>query len=187
MNREEAIRILKNFSLCGVYHQLIHMNDTDSEAISMAIKALEQQESCEDVVSRQEAIALAKDICVPMKDGTVYKHRCIDPDAIKELPSAQPEHNPDDERKIADLHKMVNYLLSKLEQRWIPVTERLPNNDDWVIVTILDERGDTPFKYTDFGWYLEVANCWIIDSEQRTDVIAWMPLPKPYRGGENGE
>ena len=43
MTREEAIRILKNFSLCGVYHQLIHMNDTDSEAISMAIEALEKQ------------------------------------------------------------------------------------------------------------------------------------------------
>ena len=50
MTREEAIRILKNFNLCGVYHQLIHMNDTDSEAISMAIKALEQPEviRCKD-------------------------------------------------------------------------------------------------------------------------------------------
>jgi hypothetical protein len=44
MTKEEAIRILKNFSLCGMYHQLIHMNDKDSEAISMAIKALEQPE-----------------------------------------------------------------------------------------------------------------------------------------------
>jgi hypothetical protein len=42
MTREEAIRILKDFSLCGAYHQLVHMNDVDSEAISMAIKALEQ-------------------------------------------------------------------------------------------------------------------------------------------------
>lgn len=42
-----------------------------------------------DLISRQAVIALAKDICVPTKDGTVYKHRCIDPDAIKELPSAE--------------------------------------------------------------------------------------------------
>ncbi len=40
-----------------------------------------------DMISRKAAIALAKDICVPIKDGTVYKHRCIDPDAIKDLPS----------------------------------------------------------------------------------------------------
>ena len=50
MTREEAIRILKDFSLCGVYHQLVHMNDVDSEAMSMAIKALEQPEiiRCKD-------------------------------------------------------------------------------------------------------------------------------------------
>ena len=60
-------------------------------AMNMAISALQQPEPCEDAVSRQAAIALAKDICVPIKDGTVYKHRCIDPDAIKELPSVQPE------------------------------------------------------------------------------------------------
>lgn len=43
--------------------------------------------SMDDLISRQAAIALAKDICVPIQNGTVYKHRCIDPDAIKELPS----------------------------------------------------------------------------------------------------
>ena len=41
-----------------------------------------------DLIERQAAIALAKDICVPTKDGAVYKHRCIDTDAIRELPTA---------------------------------------------------------------------------------------------------
>ena len=67
--------------------------------------------------------------------------------------------------------------------QWTPTSESLPKNDDWVIVTILDERGDTPFRYTDFGWYLEAAKCWIIDAEQRTDVIAWMSLPRPWKEG----
>ena len=44
-----------------------------------------------DLIDRQAAISLAKDLCVPTKDGTVYRHRCIDPDAIRELPSAKPE------------------------------------------------------------------------------------------------
>lgn len=44
-----------------------------------------------DTISRKAAIALAKDLCVTTKDGTEYRHRCIDPDAIKELPSAQPD------------------------------------------------------------------------------------------------
>lgn len=65
-------------------------------------------------------------------------------------------------------------------QQWIPVAEKLPSNDDWKIVTVCDESGDRPYIYTDFGWYLEAANCWIIDAEHRTDVIAWKPLPLPY-------
>lgn len=64
---------------------------------------------------------------------------------------------------------------------WIPCSERLPENDDFVIITILDEHGDTPYKYTDFGWYLDAAKCWIVASEQRTDIIAWMPLPRAFK------
>ena len=65
--------------------------------------------------------------------------------------------------------------------RWIPCSERLPKNDEWKIVTIKDESADRPYTYTDFGWYLEAADCWIIDAEQRRDVIAWVPLPSPYK------
>ena len=68
------------------------------------------------------------------------------------------------------------------EQRWIPVTERLPKYDDWQLVTILDESGDTPYRYSDFGWYLEAAKCWVVEAAQRTDIVAWMPLPKPWKG-----
>lgn len=67
---------------------------------------------------------------------------------------------------------------------WIPVEERLPDNDDWVVVTILDERGDTPFRYTDFGRYFNTPKCWFVSAEQRNDIVAWMPLPKPYKGGD---
>ena len=51
-------------------------------------------------ISLNAAIDLAKDICVPVKDGSMYRHRCIDPDAIRELPSAQPEREgrKDDEQ-----------------------------------------------------------------------------------------
>ena len=78
------------------------------------------------------------------------------------------------------------YKQGKFEaQQWVPCSERLPKDDDWQIVTILDERGDTPYRYSDFGWYLNRAECWIIDAEQRTDVIAWIPLPSPYKGDKS--
>ena len=70
------------------------------------------------------------------------------------------------------------------QPRWIPVTERLPNNDDFVIVTVKDESGDSPYIYSDFGWYLDRAGCWIVNTEQRTDITHWMPLPKPPKEGQ---
>lgn len=65
---------------------------------------------------------------------------------------------------------------------WIQCRNRLPSNEDWMIVTICDSTGDTLNTYTDFGWYLDVADCWIIDGGQRVDVVAWRPLPKPWAG-----
>lgn len=35
-----------------------------------------------DLINRQAALNLAKDICVPTEDWSIYRHRCIDPDEI---------------------------------------------------------------------------------------------------------
>lgn len=78
--------------------------------------------------------------------------------------------------------KNVIKNLPAAEPQWTPMVEQPPKDDDWKIVTIIDESGDTPYKYTDFGWYLEEANCWIVGSDQRKDVVAWMSLPIPWKG-----
>ena len=41
-----------------------------------------------EYIDRQAAIALAKDIVVPTKSGDDYRHRCIDPQDLAELPVA---------------------------------------------------------------------------------------------------
>ena len=41
-----------------------------------------------EYIDRQAAIALAKDIIVPTKNGYDYRHRCIDPQDLAELPAA---------------------------------------------------------------------------------------------------
>lgn len=58
---------------------------------------------------------------------------------------------------------------------WIPVSERLPEGDEFVLVT--------------FGWYgkeFSVNIDRIRDGEWELSeiVTAWMPLPEPYKGGE---
>lgn len=104
-------------------------------------------------------------------------------DAIEELLAAV----LDLEEQIGRLQDTVSYrdiqikklVSEKTVPHWISVEERLPETDDWVIVAILDDRGDTPYQYADFGWYLDAARCWIINAEQRRDVTHWMPLPAP--------
>ncbi len=55
------------------------------------------------------------------------------------------------------------------EQRWIPVTERLPERTGYYLVT--GRQGAVNKRlYQDGYWY----GNWT--------VIAWMPLPEPYKG-----
>ena len=41
-----------------------------------------------DYISREEVLSLTRDICVPTKWGTEYRHWSIDPSAVSELPAA---------------------------------------------------------------------------------------------------
>lgn len=61
---------------------------------------------------------------------------------------------------------------------WIPITEETPPDETDVIVTIQDDTGDRPFRYTATAWYFK--GTWVGNNEIIHNVIAWMPLPKPY-------
>lgn len=59
------------------------------------------------------------------------------------------------------------------ESRWIPITERKPEEDGEYLFSIRSSLGDY------------VMEGWVRDGEYRLyDVVAWMPLPKPYEGSE---
>ena len=68
-----------------------------------------------------------------------------------------------------------------LKQRWIPVSERLPEKEGQYLLSC----------DTDYG--VEVGRFYIDEDGERyfgcdwndpDDIIAWMPLPTPYKGGE---
>ena len=64
---------------------------------------------------------------------------------------------------------------------WIPVTEKqLPPDDEDVIVTCLDDSGDTPYSYTTMAWHYK--DMWVCDNMRCPFVIAWMPRPEPWEG-----
>ena len=83
---------------------------------------------------------------------------------------------------------------AEAEQRWIPVSERLPEERDWYLAVF--KESDTGFQLIPrVADYIGMGeNKWqLIDegmaSEYRDllECIAWMPLPEPYKAESEEE
>lgn len=57
---------------------------------------------------------------------------------------------------------------------WIPCSERLPSERGWYLITVQDVN-----RFTDVDYYYGNSEWDEVSSKQ--EVIAWMPLPKPYK------
>lgn len=73
------------------------------------------------------------------------------------------------------------------EPKWIPCSERLPEDDTLMLVNYIDRRPDAMDIW--IGWH-EMENVWYIDGEEHSrergnEVIAWRELPEPWRGEEH--
>ena len=126
----------------------------------------------DDLISRQAAIdAFTDEIQVTGRANaeSVKAYVKLVADRIKRLPSAQPE------------------------QRWIPCSERLPDKYGLYLVTIaekakaedlgfdLDEIDVKRMRYNSNGWLLPRHIPAWINAAVTDEVIAWMPLPEPYK------
>lgn len=92
---------------------------------------------------------------------------------IKALPSAQSETN-----------------CSEIPNNWVPCSERLPDKGDDYLVTLWDD-GRTWVEIAlwneTFGgrWQAVLYND--VDYSDISNVIAWMPIPEPYRACDEQE
>lgn len=134
---------------------------------------IERQKAIDAIVNTVSEIGLHDNSEVARYGATFRQHEIID--IIEGMLSAQPE------------------------QRWIPCSERLPNDRDWYLGI---------FKEPDTGWINPIPficdyvgsetkattkEYWILrgftDRDERIDYyfnlecVAWMPLPERFAGG----
>lgn len=100
---------------------------------------------------------------------------------------------PNDWKRYEE-HKLILELLEQ-EPRWIPVTERLPEEPEVgkeyhdPSESVLVQLSNGEMKVSRYWSYRRstlncIVNDWI-DLYSFEEVIAWMPLPKPYSEVEN--
>lgn len=93
------------------------------------------------------------------------------------------------------LRQVIGYIKSmpsaQPEPHWIPCSERLPENDNEVLITVWDAEDDYVEVYKGFyqehEWWTQWCHgCSKIKDEPCGEniAIAWMPLPGPYKGGD---
>ena len=70
-------------------------------------------------------------------------------------------------------------------QGWIPCSERLPSESGDYLCTIPLDAEETYTEVLTFhkGKFYEADAEW--GETYHDDVLAWMPLPTPYKGGES--
>ena len=113
------------------------------------------------------------------------------------------------DNKLRRIETDTAYECGKHANKWIPVSERLPNNTDPVNITWVNhdpesyyaDIKDKPFAatghYCNGKWwwysvtcqdYLDEYGHWDIDAmDDAIEVIAWMPLPAPFEPQESEE
>lgn len=88
----------------------------------------------------------------------LYKYRFVSKDVIEREINAIPSARPTGE--------------------WIPCEEKLPGENIEVLMSL--SWGIDIGEYREDGWHSEWINHYDDDN-----VIAWMPLPDPYKGGDS--
>lgn len=81
------------------------------------------------------------------------------------------------DNKLRAIETDTAYECGKHANRWIPVSERLPEKD----VNVLAYHRNESFDYQYVSWIDDYSGRWCgFIGSLSDEVLAWMPLPEPY-------
>ena len=148
-------------------------------------------------MTREEAIkeinkefepAFANYIITALTEGATKSDRCEDAVSRKAILEYQQSlHGKMPNKENYKLWEFITDLPSVTpKQQWIPASERLPDAQkdgdkdfsDWVQVTINLGKDNSPC--VNEAYYCFSTNKWYTERFVIGEVIAWMPIPKPY-------
>lgn len=80
--------------------------------------------------------------------------------------------------------------IDRPQEKWIPCNKKLPKLGEYVLATILMFDGYRSIGIYSRRWTSDHSEIrWFSDDEYGQlfdyDVVAWMPLPKPWKGKNN--
>lgn len=150
-------------------------------------------------MTREEAIEVLKKTTDNTIEMTIREWEAFDLDLAEAIDMAIEALSAKAEAKcVARIEVDTEEMAKRIQEeysimdRWIPCSERLPKEDarylvqmSYGMMQVLSWANDLE-KVDDFDFYNEKHSGWYeYDSEwgycERHEVVAWMPLPKPYR------
>ena len=176
MTREEAKEILTHN-----WTRVDNPNYSESEldeAFFMAIEALADRPTESDFISKAEVLEIYSELYWFDSDCEVVSKADVDKiyERLQSLPSADAVSR-DDLIKAYEkgLQAQVVDLTESRPTKWIPVSERLPK--EYAQYLVCFKTGEC------YVYWLEDSD-WSRSVSKKEGILAWMPLPEPYKGGE---
>ena len=154
MTRKEAIELLKEYLYVGEDTQ--EFWTPFDKAINFAINSLETDEAYQLEYER-----------------TTKNDLAVDAVSRQEVLYLVGDYDLSMGQVVKGIHALPSVTLQ--EPRWIPTSERLPNEDGEYYAAVYDT--DENYKYMDIA-ELEDG---IWQYKDYVKVLAWMPLPEPYK------
>ena len=150
-----------------------------------------------------EAVAKEHTYKIPSRRETYDKYNEGWTDAVNRIESMLPEQT-ETQRYLGSPceYQNPNVEISYPEPKWIPCSERMPEEHEWigtkqfgttisdeVYVTFENEKGERFCKHMKFqNRELSLYDKAFMDTWFKGGKpIAWMPLPEPYKEGEKND